>query len=152
MLNYDPDTGVFTWKHNVSNVKKGTEAGSITKKGYINIRFSRKQCLAHRLAWLFMTGKWPDGMVDHINTIKTDNRWSNLRLATNSENLLNRGKNSNNMSGFKGVSIERRSGKYVASLGVMGKQKYLGRFSCPKEAHRAYVKAITDASPEFARF
>ena len=152
MLNYDPETGVFTWNCDVSNVKAGSRTGSKTKKGYLLIRLNKKQYLAHRLAWFWMTGIWPAGLIDHKNTDKTDNRWGNLRQASNSDNLLNRGRNSNNSSGFKGVSFDKSAGKFAAYLTVKGQRKHLGYYETPEAAHAAYAGAIRDASPEFARF
>lgn len=151
MLHYDPITGVFTWKKDVGNVKAGAVAGSKVKKGYLLIRLRRKQYLAHRLAWFWMTGEWPKTLIDHKNTNKTDNRWLNLRQASNSENLLNRGRNANNTSGFKGVSLNKSNGRFEAYLTIQGKRKHLGYYDIPEEAHKSYIAAIHQANPEFAR-
>jgi len=152
LLDYDPLTGFFRWRVNVANVKSGTITGSKTKKGYLLIRVDKKARSAHRLAWFWMTGKWPEIQVDHRNLKKDDNRWDNLRLATNADNHLNRGKNRNNTSGFKGVSFDKKAAKYAAYLNVKDKKRqFLGYFETPQEAHVAYTAALAKASPDFGR-
>lgn len=91
-LEYDPITGNLYWKFTKWRVVKGQLAGCLHKKtGYIRIVLGRKSYLAHRVAFYLMTGRWPDDQLDHINRIKADNRWDNLREATHSENMMNRG-------------------------------------------------------------
>ena len=82
LLQYDPETGVFTRLVKTSNgIKVGDVAGTADARGYILIRVDGWLHLAHRLAWLHMTCEWPKGMIDHINGVRDDNRWSNLRRA-----------------------------------------------------------------------
>lgn len=105
LLSYDPETGVFTWIAPASNrARKGMPAGHKSPAGYITIRIDRKLQMAHRLAWLYMTGTWPAQQVDHRNTRRDHNAWANLRLATHAENCRNAGISRNNTTGFKGVS------------------------------------------------
>lgn len=152
LLAYDPDTGIFTWKVDVArNVKAGSVAGSTVGIGYRNIRIYRLAYRAHRLAWLFMTGKWPIDMIDHINGVRDDNRFANLREATCEQNRRNSGKHAASGSGFKGVSWKEGRG-WRAYIHVQGKQRHLGYFSTPGKAHAAYVAAAKKYHGEFARF
>ena len=137
LLHYDPETGVFT------RLRTGkVMAGCLNSKGYLQIGIGNGTTYyAHRLAFLYMTGAWPPEQVDHKNRIKTDNRWNNLRLATNSENGKNKANNGNayvnNKSGFRGVS-SHRSGKYRARL----RGRNLGRlYDTAEEAAAAYREA-----------
>lgn len=152
ILDYNAATGVFRWRVDMSsNIKAGMTTGSRTKKGYLLIRAERRTYLAHRLAWFWMTGRWPKEQIDHRNRKKDDNRWDNLREATNSENHLNRGPNSNNTSGFKGVSLNSKIGKYEAYLTVHGQRRFLGYHDTPELAHAAYASEISRVSPAFGR-
>ena len=93
LLDYNPETGEFFWKScPAKKIKFGQKAGSICKiHGYVLIGIKKKQYRAHRLAWLYVHGKWPYPEIDHINRVKTDNRIANLREADRSMNNLNRG-------------------------------------------------------------
>ena len=99
LLNYNPETGIFTWKKRNQNI-----SGTINNKGYVVIQINNKIYLAHRLAWLYMTGLWPKNDIDHFNQVRTDNRFFNLREATRKENCQNVHKpHPNNSSGYLGV-------------------------------------------------
>lgn len=101
---YDPDTGIFTRLKSAGNVKAGSVAGSADTKGYLRIMFQGTRYKCHRLAWYFTHGTWPDGVIDHINGDKADNRIVNLRDVTNKENCLNRhGANKNSQTGTLGI-------------------------------------------------
>ena len=122
LLDYDPDTGVFRWKVRVSQrVKTGAKAGSFAN-GYRYIEIKGHNYRAARIAWLLMAGDWPEHHVDHINRIKNDDRWVNLRQATRSENLMNTGLSRANTSGVKNVCFHRRSGKWRVQVGKSGKK------------------------------
>lgn len=140
LLDYDPDTGLFTWRVRTSKcVTVGAIAGCLDK-GYLRIQIDRRLHLAHRLAWLYITGDWPPAQIDHINGIRDDNRIANLRAATRAENMHNRRKpHSNTTSGYLGVS--RYRGKFMAQIKLDGKSKFLGLFDTPEEAHAVYLEA-----------
>jgi hypothetical protein len=147
LLDYDPRTGVFRWREGRSNIAEGDVAGCKRKDGYILIGIDGIVYLAHRLAWLYMQGKWPPRGIDHRNTDKGDNRWRNLRLATTSQNNCNaraRGK-----IPFKGVS--RKRNKFKASIWINKKHHWLGCFDTPEEAHVAYCLASKRLHGEFSR-
>lgn len=104
LLIYNTVTGIFTWKVNRrGTAKAGTVAGRPNNKGYIDISIDGKRYKAHRLAWLYITGSWPENQIDHINRIRDDNRLANLRDVTQSENLRNCGVSKSTASGIKNV-------------------------------------------------
>jgi hypothetical protein len=92
LLHYDPESGAITWASRPSSrVKVGMLAGKVhPTQGYRQVRADKSLYYAHRLAWLYMTGEWPAADVDHINHVRDDNRWSNLRGATRSQNITSR--------------------------------------------------------------
>ena len=119
VLHYDPDTGIFTWKVSTSNrVKVGDIAGTIQDTGYINISFNGRRYGAHRLAILYKDGYWPEGTVDHKDRIRYNNRYDNLREASNQCQMRNCGMNRKNKSGVKGVIHNKSSGKILAVITV----------------------------------
>jgi hypothetical protein len=129
---YDPLTGVFTNRIAInSNSPAGKVAGTLHKRGYIRIAINGKQYQAHRLAWLYHYGCWPQHTVDHKNQVKDDNRIDNLRDVTLSVNCLNRGKP-------KGYT-QQKSGRYTVRATVNGAEVYLGTYDTSEEAHQAYL-------------
>lgn len=152
VVRYDPESGAFIWVSPTSDrVRCGAIAGSVTKLGYRAIMIDKKRYMAHRLAWLWVHGRWPNGEIDHINGDGLDNRISNLREATHAENMLNRKRTSTCRSGFKGVSWHKGGRKWKAQIGYQGKWYALGLYECPVEAHKAYVAAAHRLHGEFAR-
>ena len=141
VLSYDDNTGIFTWIARPSKaVKIGQIAGSLNNTGYVTIGIYGKVYKAHRLAWLYVTGDWPSGLMDHINGDKSDNRFENLRdigPRGNSENV--RRPNKRNKSGFMGVIWFQN--KWRASITVNRKTQRIGDYDTPEEAHNAYVEA-----------
>lgn len=119
VLNYDPETGIFRW---TATHNQGRTAGCVNGSGYIIIKFEYRRYRAHRLAYFFMTGEWPEHYIDHINGEKTDNRWINLRPATNQQNQMNRGIDANNTSGVKGLSWNVNNSAWSASVCLHGKR------------------------------
>lgn len=152
MLDYCPATGVFTWKVDQNQLAvAGSVAGSIDNDGYRRIRVLGKRHYAHRLAWLYQTGRWPVNMVDHENTDRGDNRWANLREATRSQNMANMRKPPHNSTGYKGVSFEGDRECFRADIRCNGKRYRLGRFATAEQAASAYEKAARDLFGEYAR-
>lgn len=140
-LTYDPDTGLFTRNVDWHRFKAGSVAGTVGRKGYIYVSVNGWTRVAHRMAWLYMTGAFPTCDIDHINGEKADNRWSNLREAIGSLNSENqRRAHSNNQSGFLGVRRNNRGG-WSARIRVKGKLIQIGSFKDPETAHQAYLDA-----------
>lgn len=152
VLRYAPGAGEFRWRVSPSRgVMAGAVAGTTCWRGYRHIKISGRLYLAHRLAWLWAHGEWPDGDIDHIDGDRANNRLSNLRIATRSQNLANTRRHRDNASGFKGVTWVPRVQKWMAQIRVGGRTKYLGYFATPEEAHAAYLEAARQAFGEFAR-
>ena len=140
-INYDPNTGVATWKtHRMSNMV-GKPVGSISDKGYYRVYICGKQIGVHRLIWLHQKGYLPE-FVDHIDHDRSNNKWSNLREVTRTENARNKTTSKANTTGYTGVYAER--GKFRAIIGHKGKAKSLGSFKTIEEAVAARKKAEND--------
>jgi hypothetical protein len=108
-LDYDPETGIFKWKIARTGIKIGDVVGHLHKTtGYVYIRLLGKRYSGHRLAWLYVHGKFPDNQIDHINRVKNDNRIDNLRDVTQSVNARNRDLLSTNTSGHTGVKWNKK--------------------------------------------
>lgn len=150
LLRYNPRTGLFFWKVKRNGTKAGKSAGCPSK--YVRIKINGKSYSASCLAWLFMTGTWPENEVDHRDTNKHNNRWKNLRPATRAQNMQNCRKQLRAKSSrFKGVYWKKDAGRWEAIIGIAGKQRYLGRFDREEDAHTAYVTAAKKVFGEFAR-
>ena len=162
VLHYDPDVGIFTWASRSEHVFKdsrsfkiwtkryeGAPAGTSRADGYINIAITvggqRNNYLAHRLAFLYMTGRLPAAQTDHTNHNRQDNRWVNLRSVTHQENGMNQKISSRNTSGFVGVSWMARGNKWRARIKIRGEERHLGTFSSLLSA----VMARNDASKKY---
>lgn len=152
LLNYDPETGEFTWKQNRYEKFIGTRAGYEVPRGYRKIGVNGKQYFEHRLAFLYMTGKFPDNVVDHKNHEKGDNRWCNLREATNHENNRHRTSQKNSTSQYLGVCWDKRKKKWKANIRIEGKKKHLGTFQEEADAAQVYNFAAAKHHKEFTNF
>lgn len=142
LLEYDKETGVFTWKASNSNrIANGKVAGSVNDKGYLDIRVNNKLYRAHRLAWMYEYGEMPRGVIDHINGVRTDNRIVNLRDVNQIINGLNRHVDVISSSGCRGVTWCHATKKWRAKIQIDGKSKHLGRFDIISDAADAYQKA-----------
>ena len=140
LLSYDPDTGVFIWLKSYNNVVTGKQAKTKGRNGYIDIRIKGVRHYAHRLAWLYMTGKNPENVIDHIDRDKTNNKFNNLRDVSRKENTNNQVKPQlNNRTGVRGV-IPYVNG-YSAQIRIDGKSVHLGVFRNVKDAEAAYICA-----------
>ena len=143
LLSYDPDTGVF-----INRVSRGNRAlagavfGSKDSDGYLQGCLDWRTYKLHQLAFVYMTGRWPDGVVDHIDTCRANNRWANLREVTASMNSQNmRSARCDSATGLLGASFDKSRNKYLAQILIDGVKKNLGRFDTAEQAHRAYVEA-----------
>jgi hypothetical protein len=145
VLNYDPNTGIFRWK---TTRKLGVKAGSLKTIGYTAIYIDKVMYYAGRLAWFYMTGEWPRSRIDHINRIRDDDRFINLREATQSQNIANSSLSLSNKTGFKGVS-KTRSGKWCAQIKFQYTKFHLGTFDTPEEAYEAYKREAKLAFGEY---
>ena len=151
LLDYDPATGVFTWKVSRGPARVGSVAGWKETRGHICIEVDGRSYKAHRLAWLYVSGKWPRDQIDHINCVRTDNRIVNLREATSAENAANSLTYRNNTSGFKGVNWHKKTGKWRAYIGVEGRITHLGLFARVEDAAAAYAEASARLHEDFGR-
>jgi len=133
LLEYDQQTGDFTWLVNKGSVPAGRKAGYLNH-GYHRIMIDKQFYEAHRLAWLYMTGEFPEDQIDHINHIRNDNRWSNLRSATSSINCKNRSRGCNNKSGITGIYWHKNNSTWRTRIMHKGKDIDLGCFKDKFEA------------------
>ena len=142
-LHYSPDTGVFTWLYPTSRGKKeGSVAGYLGVMKYRQIMIRGRAYLEHRLAFLYMTGSFPKKDTDHINRIRNDNRWCNLREATRSENCMNMSLRKDNSSGYRGVSWCTKDKRWIAQSKINKKYRRLGAFHTAIDASNAYQEFI----------
>ena len=131
-------------------IKVGQVAGSTNTNGHRQIRLDGIFWVAHRLAWFYVHGEWPENEIDHVDLNKDYNAITNLREATHFENCNNRKASPlTNTSGYKGVSLCR--GKWTAQIKHKGKCHHLGYFDDPEEAHQAYVTASHKYHGQFGR-
>lgn len=164
LLDYDPQTGDFIWmrrklRSNFERMDKiwnSRLAGKPVAKrkhrhGHLQIGLHCKNYMAHRVAWAHYYGKWPEHDIDHKNGNPADNRITNLRLATDSENLCNAKIRINNTSGIKGVSWNKKSHKWYAYINKDSKMIGIGRFHCFGRAIAARKVAEKELHGEFVR-
>jgi hypothetical protein len=151
VLDYNPETGVLTWKKCPRQPQLiGKPAGYHRPNGKIIINIKFRYYLAHRLIWLIMTGEWPTTGIDHRDHDGSNNRWNNLRLATQSQNIANAVRSRRNTSGFKGVHFFKKTGRYQAYVGsVRNKRENLGYFDTAEEAFAAYCKRAKELYGDF---
>lgn len=151
LLAYDSENGEFTRRIGVKGYAAGTNAGTLHKtSGYVYVGVDRKSYRAHRLAWFYMTGRWPVE-IDHVNGDRSDNRWSNLRECSRAQNNANGKLRSDNSSGAKGVNWVARVGLWRAYVSVEKRQRHLGYFRNFDDAINARRIAAEQCFGEFAR-
>jgi len=149
-LSYDEKTGLFFRIKSVHNTRLYSECGSTFKHPGVNTLFYKrtqvkgKNYLMHRLAWLYVYGYFPNE-IDHINGDGTDNRISNLRSVTRSENMKNKRLYTKNTSGVTGVRWDTDRSKWKAQITTKGKCKTLGRYADIFEAYCARFSALNKA-------
>jgi hypothetical protein len=147
LLNYDPDTGVFTWRIAANRaVPIGRIAGYVSADGYRAIRINGRGYPAHRLAWLYAKGTFPGTALDHMNGVRDDNRISNLREATAAQNAQNRAR-PQGANPHIGVYWYAQRRKWRALIWVAGRVKHLGLFTTPEAARDAYLQAKESLHP-----
>lgn len=165
-LVYDPHMGEFFWRWRPSShfgnngdvaagwniAHAGAQCGSKTggTKGnhYLGIKVNNVLIHAHLIAWAIMTGEWPEHSIDHINCIRLDNRWCNLRAATRQQQSWNRATTKRRRLGkLKGVY--REVNRFKAQIRINGKVIRLGSFATEEEAHAAWKAAAQKLHGEF---
>lgn len=151
LLDYDPETGVFTWKFRENAPKQwnvryaGKEAGNIEPRGYRRIRLNGRCYYAHRIAWIMQ--EMPSTKdIDHINGDRTDNRMANLRAATRSQNIFNQRRNDPR----KGVHWNTKRQRWIAQIVCKGEHYWLGEHTTPEAAAQAYRAKAVELFGEFA--
>ncbi|MGP2449073.1 HNH endonuclease [Pantoea stewartii subsp. indologenes] len=149
LFDYDADTGEFLMRISRGTVKKGNVAGHLMKCGYVRICINRKFYYAHRLAFLYVHG-WMPEVIDHINGNTSDNRITNLREATITQNMWNARLSITNTSGVKGCSWHKGRGKWRAFCAFKGTRNDIGYFENLEEAKMAVEKFREEMHKEFA--
>lgn len=156
LLSYNPRTGSFRWRKKTQWTDPAKPVGGLKPSGYFYIQIDGLKTGGHRYAHLLMTGRWPHPETDHKDLNRSNNRWSNIREATNSQNKLNRKKKSNAfVTTLKGVIKDRRypslKKPYRAQINLNGKTIRLGYFGSELAAHRAYVREAKKIGGKYAR-
>ena len=156
LLDYNQFTGDVLWRARVlSNGKVFTkQAGKVAghkckKLGYTFVRIDNCLIPVHRLAFVFMTGKWPEQNVDHIDGNGANNAWTNLRQASVSQNMMNTRLRSDNSSGHKGVWFCRQTNLWAAEVAAQKRKHWVGRFACMEEAIAARREAAKALHGDF---
>lgn len=145
LVDYDKESGIFTWRLSRRRCRIGGIAGYTREDGYVFVRIDKRLYRAHRLAWLWSYGEFPALEIDHINRNPADNRLVNLREVDSSQNKQNIAARRDNRSGYKGVFKHSQTGRWVAQIQADGKAKHLGCFATPEEASLAYQRAAAIA-------
>lgn len=142
LFHYDPLTGDFTRLKAIDpRFPVGQRVGHLASNGYLRFTVAGVRRTAHRLAWLYMTGEWPSGDIDHIDGLRTNNRWSNLRNVSRAVNLQNlKGAKSHN-GGTRLLGAYPCGNRFTSRIQTNGRDKYLGTFATAEAAHAAYITA-----------
>lgn len=147
------DGQIFWNETNTNRVKRGGRAGSLSPDGYRYVRINNKLQSEHRIIYMMHHGiVSSEVFIDHMDTNPLNNSIDNLRRSTHSQNLFNRGKQTNNTSGFKGVIFDKRDSKWYPRINAYGKSKSLGGYKTAELAHEAYKKAAKELHGEFANY
>ena len=151
LVSYNPDTGIIRHVTDRGGYRAGEEAGGF-KDGYRIVGINCSQYRAHHIAWLLMTGEWPplDMDIDHIDRNRSNNAWSNLRIASRTQNNMNMSVRGDNKSGYRGVGLRKDTGKWYARLKVDGKLHLLGHFDNFEEAKAVRISAEEKYFGDFA--
>jgi hypothetical protein len=150
VFDYDPHTGAIKWRVKYSRkVNAGMPAGYLDSGRYVRIRIKGRAYAAHRIAFLYMHGRWPTEFLDHVNGDKTDNRLVNLRECSSAQNNSNRPYTRPTRAGVKGVRLTP-NGSYEARISANGRRIYLGKYDDAESAKAAYQSAALKYHGEFA--
>ena len=149
LIRYDPQTGLMYWRETRRGVVAGL-AGHRDGRGYLSIVIDRQRHYVHRLAFLYTLGYLPTEQVDHVDRDKSNNRWSNLREATCTQNRTNTGLKSSNTSGYIGVTWSKQHRRWQARIRAGGRRIYLGSFRTAEAASAARERAAKEFHKEFA--
>jgi hypothetical protein len=150
VLSYDCSTGGFYWAVTLSPfAQAGSIAGHVRADGYRAISIDNHLYLAHRLAWLYVTGEWPEDQIDHVDGERDNNCFQNLREASKSLNNINQRVRSDSACGLKGV--QKHKNKWAARIVIGGIRRRIGLFATPEIAHAAYLAEAKKHFGEFAR-
>ena len=151
VLDYSPESGLLFWRKRLSiRINKGDVAGCRGLRGYIILKVDGVGLFAHRAAWAIYYGSWPNGIIDHIDRDRTNNKICNLRISNAADNAHNCSIRKNNTSGVHGVSFDKRSGKWLAKICINRKQIFLGHFERIEDARIARVNAELKIHPAYA--
>lgn len=133
LLDYDPETGLLTWKVSRGRVKPGTVAGTVTLKGYLRLKVDKSKFTAQRLIWMIAYGEDPcDSEVDHKDGVRDNNRLSNLRLSSHRQNQ-------HNQHSAKGYYWDKCHDKWKSAIQVCGRKLFIGRYDTEEEARKNYL-------------
>ncbi len=141
ILSYDSVTGRIVWIGSERPSRNGKVAGTQNKNGYLYLKVAGKSRRAHRIAWALHYGEFPNGLIDHANGIRSDNRIENLRMADATQNRANSAIRADSTSGIKGVSWNKKASLWRAQIGKDRKRYFLGEFSDINDAKEAYTRA-----------
>lgn len=155
-LSYDENTGIVVWKKTLSNrAISGSRAGCIQKgrkRIYRVIRINKILYLEHRICWLLFFNEWPKDEIDHIDQDPTNNKILNLRVVNTQQNSTNRPIQSNNTSGIRGVSWNKKTNKWISQIETNSINKYLGSFDSIEDAAISYANAKNKLHPFACEF
>lgn len=138
LFTYSKESGLFTRLVASSHAKVGDMPSCTDGNGYVIFHVDGELHRAHRLAWLYVTGEWPETRIDHKDQDRKNNRWLNLRLATSKQNAENSRDRADNTSGYRGVVKRKDCARWLAQIRHNGKSIYLGLFKTPEEASAIY--------------
>jgi hypothetical protein len=151
LFDYNQRTGQLIRKVNCRGASKGVVGCKNPSDGYLGVRIDKEYYQVHRVIWFWMTGNWPKCQLDHKNGARADNRWNNLREATNGQNSLNQGLRKDNTSGAKGITFDKNRNKYRVRISISGVSYMIGRYDTLEEAKEWRKLAEEEFYGEFAK-
>lgn len=149
-LQYEAESGLFHYSRPTKGRTLGAVAGTVRDDGYVTIIIAGRPYAAARLAWLYVHGSWPPDEIDHIDRDPSNNRITNLRSATRSQNNCNHKVRSDSKTGIKGVHLHKKSGLLQVVVRYNGKRHSVGYYKNKEEAASAYQEAAAKIHGEYA--